>query len=176
LLLAFAAQPEVLLLDEPAAGLDPITRRALLDEIIDVVSRGDGCTVLFSTHLLEDLERLVDYVGIMDAGHLTVSALLDDLRSTVKRVQIVFPGASVPPGFAIPGALWSEQSGSVATALIQVANDAQLDPIRHWPGARVHVFSLSLQEIFLAFFKRGQTGVSESSVAVAPSLDSVVST
>jgi ABC-type multidrug transport system ATPase subunit len=60
LVLAFASRAEVLLLDEPAAGLDPIARRALADEIIELIAGTDGCTVPLSTHLLEDLERLVD--------------------------------------------------------------------------------------------------------------------
>ena len=158
LVVAFAARAQVLLLDEPAAGLDPITRRALVDEIVEMASRGEECTVLFSTHLLEDLERVVDHVGIMDQGHLIVSSPLDDLRSTVKRVQVVFPGDTVPAGFAIPGALWSENAGPVATALTRLINEAQLDSIRHWPGARVHVFPLSLEEILLAFFKNNPLG------------------
>lgn len=158
LLLAFASRAEVLLLDEPAAGLDPITRRALVDEIVEMVSRGDGGTVLFSTHLLEDLERLVDWIGIMNRGRLIVSSPLDELQSTVKRVQAVFPGESVPADFVFPGAFWSENSGPVATALTRLANEAQLDPIRHWPGVRLQVFSLNLGEILLAFYKEELEG------------------
>ncbi|MHC1768601.1 MAG: ABC transporter ATP-binding protein [Verrucomicrobiia bacterium] len=154
LLLAFASRADVLVLDEPAAGLDPIARRALVNEIIDLASRGDGGAVLFSTHLLEDLERIVDCIGIMDRGRLVVSARLDALQSTVKRVQIVFQDDTVPAGFAIPGALWTEYSGPVATAVTRLAHEAQLDSIRHLPGARLHVFPLSLQEILLAFLQK----------------------
>lgn len=158
LLLAFASRADVLLLDEPAAGLDPIARRALVDEIIDLASRGDGGAVLFSTHLLEDLERIVDHVGIMERGRLIVSSRLEDLHSTVKRVQIVFEGEAVPPGFTIPGALWTECSGPVATAFTRLVNEAQLDSIRHLPGARLHIFPLGLQDILLAFFRDGPAG------------------
>lgn len=153
LVLAFASRAEVLLLDEPAAGLDPITRRALVDEIIDLLARGQDCTVLLSTHLLEDLERLVDSVGIMNGGRLIVSSPLDELQSSVKRIQVIFDGDSVPDGFAVPGALWAESSGPVLTSLSRLANEAQLDPLRHWPGARLNVFPLSLEDILLAFFK-----------------------
>ena len=159
LLLAFSSRAEVLLLDEPAAGLDPIARRSLLDEIIELIARGEECTVLFSTHLLEDLERVVDYVGIMNRGRLMLSAPLDDLHSMVKRVQVIFQGETVPEGFSIPGALSMEQSGPVATALTRLVNEAQLDSIRHWPGARVHVFPLNLEEILLAFFRSDPGGV-----------------
>ena len=77
------------------------------------------------------------------------------MLSTVKRVQVVFPGDDVPAGFAIPGAIWTERTGPVVTALTRLINEAQLDPIRHWPAARLQVFPLGLEEILLAFF-RGQ--------------------
>lgn len=154
LLLAFASRPEVMLLDEPAAGLDPIARRALVDEIVETVSCGGGCSILFSTHLLQDLERVVDNVGIMDRGRLVLSSRLDDLHSTVKRVQVVFESETVPAEFRIPGALWEETTGPVTTALARLANEAQLDPIRHLPGARLHVFPLSLEDILLAFLRK----------------------
>ena len=154
LILAFAARPEVLILDEPAAGLDPIARRGLVDQIIDLISSGDGCTVLLSTHLLDDLERVVDSVGIMDAGRLLLASRLDDLLNSIKRVQVVFDDSTVPPGFTVPGALWSEATGSVLTALVSFANEAQLDSIRHWPSARVQVFPMRLEEILLAYLGR----------------------
>lgn len=162
LLAAFASRADVLVLDEPAAGLDPIARRALVNEIIDLAAGGEGGAILFSTHLLEDLERIVDCVGIMDRGRLVVSARLEDLHSTVKRVQVVFQGDSVPRGFGIPGALWMECSGPVATAVTRLVNEAQLDSIRHLRGARLHVFPLSLQEILLAFLQKGPAEESAS--------------
>lgn len=152
LLLAFASRPLVLLLDEPAAGLDPITRRALVDEILDMVTAGHECTILISTHLLEDLERLVDYIGIMERGRLKISTRLDDLQNSVRRVQVVFPREAAPPGFFIPGAVWTQTTGPVVTALTHLVNEVQLDPIRHLPGVRVQVFPLNLEEILLAFF------------------------
>ena len=60
--LALSARPEVMLLDEPAGGLDPIARRSLLNGIVEALSHGDGCTVLFSTHLIGDLQRVADAV------------------------------------------------------------------------------------------------------------------
>lgn len=167
LVVAFAARPQVLLMDEPAAGLDPIARRELVEEIVDLMARGDHGAVLFSTHLLEDLERIVDTVGIMDQGRVVLASPLDELRTCVKRVQVVFDGEIVPAGFAIPGALSFETSGPVATAVTRLLNDAQLDPIRHMSGARVQIFPLSLQDILLAFFRNQPPRPSEMAWAEA---------
>jgi len=152
IVLAFAGRPEVLLLDEPAAGLDPIARRELVDEIIDILSRGDGTTVLLSTHIISDLERVAEYVGIMDRGHMVQSAPLDALQSQSKRVQVIFGEGGPPEGFAIPGAIRSHTAGPVVTAVVQMVSETQLDPVRSLPGVRVNVFPLGLEEIFIELF------------------------
>jgi ABC-2 type transport system ATP-binding protein len=152
ILLALAARPEVLVLDEPAAGLDPVARRQLVDELIDVIGAGDGATVLFSTHILSDLERVADHVGIMDRGHLVASSRLEEIQTATKRVQVIFDGTAPPEGFAIPGAMRSQAEGPVVTAIVRMASENQLDGIRRIPGARVNVFPLGLEEIFIELF------------------------
>lgn len=152
LVLALAARPEVLLLDEPAAGLDPVARRSLLSSLIEGLSRGAGCTVLLSTHLISDLERVADHIGIMDRGRITRTARLDDLLQTIRRVQVVFDGPAPPAGFSIPGALRTETAGPVVTAIVQLAGDAELEALRQVPDARVNVFPLGLEEIFVQLF------------------------
>ncbi len=148
MLLALAARPDVLLLDEPAANLDPVARRELLAELIDILNADGGPTVLYSTHVMADLERLADDVGVLHRGRLLYQGPLDDLRDSVRRVQVVFDGPP-PPGFEVPGALWSQASGSVLHALVQVPTEADLAPIRQLPGAQVQVFALSLEDIFV---------------------------
>ena len=151
-LLAFAARPQVLLLDEPAAGLDPIARRELIDEIIHVISTVEGCTVLFSTHIISDLERIAEYVGIIDRGRMVTESKLDDLQSGTQRVQVVFESPQPPDGFTIPGAVHSHTAGPVVTAVVRMTGPGQLDEIRQIPGARVNVFPLSLEDIFVDLF------------------------
>ena len=152
--LALSARPEVMLLDEPAGGLDPIARRSLLNGIVEALSHGDGCTVLFSTHLIGDLQRVADAVGILDRGRLIANARLADLLEQTKRVQIVFDQPAPPEGFAIPGALRTQIAGPVVTALIRIASDSQLDSIRQMRGVRVNLFPVNLEEIFIELFSR----------------------
>jgi len=155
ILLAFAARPEVLLLDEPAAGLDPIARRELIHEIVDVLSRGDACTVLFSTHIISDLERIAEYVGIMDRGRIVTHARLEDLQSRTKRVQVIFEGAQPPADFVVPGAIRSTADGPVVMAVVRLSSDTQLDAVRRMAGVRVNVFPLGLEDIFINLFGPG---------------------
>src|ERR1051326_8249234 len=88
IVLAFAARPEVLVLDEPAAGFDLVARRELLEQIVDAITQSDGCTVLLSTHIIEDIERIADHVGIVDSGRMALAARLEDLLNRTRRVQV----------------------------------------------------------------------------------------
>jgi ABC-2 type transport system ATP-binding protein len=152
LLAALAARPEVLLLDEPAAGLDPVMRRELTRCLIDALTRVEGCTVLLSTHLLADVERLATQVAVMDHGRVVGTGSVDDWQRTMRRVQAVFPGGHVPELAEVPGAIRSERLGPVLTAIARVSDEAQLAGLRAWPGVRVQVFPLNLEELFVEWF------------------------
>jgi len=163
ILLALAARPEVLILDEPAAGLDPIARRELIDELVDILSRDGGCTVLLSTHIISDLERIAEQVGIMDRGRIMTDARLDELQKTFQRVQVVFDGRLPPDGFSVPGAIRSSTEGPVVTAVACLLSETQLDEVRSIPGARVNVFPLGLEDMFIELLKpRGEAEAVEA--------------
>jgi ABC-2 type transport system ATP-binding protein len=148
-LLAFAARPDVLVLDEPAAGLDPIARRHLIEEIVEFLGDGGERTVLFSTHIIEDLERVAEHVGIMDRGRMVAAGRLEDLQTGMRRVQLIFNGHAVPDGFRLPGAVRSRTEGPVLTAVVRIDTPAQLEALRATPDARVADFPLGLQDLFI---------------------------
>ncbi len=152
IILALSSRPELLLLDEPAAGLDPVARRALLNGIVEVLAYTSNCTVLFSTHIISDLERIADTIGIMDRGRLMMSSKLSDLIERTKRVQVVFDQKDPPLDFSIPGIIRCQISGPVVTALVSVCSDSQLNPIREMPGVRVNIFPVSLEELFIELY------------------------
>jgi ABC-2 type transport system ATP-binding protein len=84
LIVAVASRPEVLVCDDPGLGLDVVMRRAFLDVLIDLLA-GQGIGVLYSSHFLQDVERIADRVSILHDGHLIVDATLDDLKRRVAR-------------------------------------------------------------------------------------------
>jgi ABC-2 type transport system ATP-binding protein len=132
-----------------AAGLDPVARRGLIDALIESLGEDQEQTVLFSTHIIQDLERVADHVGIMEQGRLVNSASLEELQSSTKRVQIVFPGAAVREGFMLPGEMRAQTSGPVYTAVVRLARADALEGLPGRLGARVDIFPLGLEDIFI---------------------------
>lgn len=146
LLLALAQRPQVLLLDEPAGGLDVVARRELLDELVDVIREGER-TVLLSSHVLSDVERVADRIGIMVDGELKVSESLDSLKETVKRVRFYDLGANGEPLY-VPGAYRVVSSrGEVAMTLR--LEDVTLEEVAAKYHCRYEVSDLNLEDIFV---------------------------
>lgn len=81
LLVALAHRPELLVLDEPSSGLDPIVRRDILGAVIRTIA-DEGRTVLFSSHLLEEVEEVADHVTMISDGRIVLSATLDEIRES----------------------------------------------------------------------------------------------
>lgn len=101
LLMASARQPELLILDEPSEGLDPVGIEELLE--ILVARCGEGTTVFFSSHQIAEVERIADQVCILHAGRLVLDSSLDDLRQSYRRIDLVFPNIPVEHDFRIAG-------------------------------------------------------------------------
>jgi len=107
ILAALGHEPELLILDEPVASLDPVARRAFLQELIDMVSGGDR-TILFSTHIVSDLERIASRVWIIRDGHLVVDEALDRLKEAGAEIRRAAAGA-LPAGISLDPGLSLEE-------------------------------------------------------------------
>ena len=166
LLLAIHAMPQVLILDEPAAGLDSVARRELLDLLIEMIQLRPETTLLISTHHIGDLARIAQEVGMMDRGRLLRTAQLDELQERMKKVQVVFPGNQPPAGFKLPGMIRMKSVGPVVTAVCELDSIHLLEEWRQQSQLRVQTFPLSLEEIFLELFENTQwrPEVSETSM------------
>lgn len=87
MLLALCQKPDLLVLDEPMDGLDPVVRRDVLAALLDYVS-AHGATVFVSSHLVHELERFCDWIGVMDRGRLVVELPMEEFRSGNKRIRV----------------------------------------------------------------------------------------
>jgi len=89
LALAMAVEPELLIFDDPTLGLDTVARRQFLEMAIDLIQKQDR-TILFSSHILGDVERIADRIGILAGGKLVVDCELEELKDRVKKLQVLF--------------------------------------------------------------------------------------
>ena len=140
LVLAVSHRPDLLLLDEPAAALDPAGRRGLLDLLLrDNADRGQ--TVLLSTHITSDLERVASHAAVLHRGRVRFFGELDGLKDRVKRVTVPADGPAAGALRAM-GVLRERRDGGFLTASVTA-----FDPATPLPGAAVE--DLNLEEIFL---------------------------
>jgi ABC-2 type transport system ATP-binding protein len=152
LALVLAGKPELLVLDDPAMGLDPVARRALLEAMI-LATRNAGNTIFFTSHLLDDVERVADHIAILDRSILRVCCPVETLRSRVKRLSISF--AQAPPIPKLPGLLGSRREGNELQLTLANANGQIEKLIEEMGAAGVREVPMSLEEIVLAYLGGG---------------------
>ena len=147
LLLAMAYRPELLILDEPTSGLDVIVRHDFLRGVVELIQE-EGRTVFFSTHQVNEVEKVADWVGILDHGMLIWCSSMDDLKASVKRVVLSFDSPRPIPT-DIPNLLRIEKAGRQASLTVQnVSNEvmAAIDALR---PTDVTVEDMSLERILM---------------------------
>lgn len=147
IILALAHEPELLILDEPAASLDPAARREFLKAVLAIAAEGHR-TVVFSTHITSDLERVADRVAILRRGVIAYDGELDALKDSVKRLHVTAANP-LPQGFDVRGAVWVKVQGNEALVSVREASEEMLDEIRRTHGATVEVEDLNLEDIFV---------------------------
>jgi ABC-2 type transport system ATP-binding protein len=152
LVLALAHDPELLILDEPTSGLDPLVREEFLDGVLRTICDGRR-TVLFSSHVMSDVQRIADRVTIFHNGRPLASCTTDELLTRTKRVRAVISNGSdlgEPPA----GTVWQEVRHREWLLTIHGFNAAILDTLQQNPRFEsVEVQDLGLEEIFKDFIK-----------------------
>jgi ABC-2 type transport system ATP-binding protein len=148
LLLALCRRCELLVLDEPTAGLDPAASEQALQAIVRHVVE-DGLTVCFSTHQLAEVEQIADHIAIVNRGRTALTGALDDLRSGWRRIQLVFDGDPPPLTFRSSGVTHVRRDGRVLAAFVRTGIDQAVDEARSWNPAAVDVTPVTLKEIYL---------------------------
>lgn len=147
LLLALARRPQLLILDEPTEGLDPVSVEQLLQSLVSAAS--DGTAVFFSSHQISEVERIADHVCMLDRGHLVLDASLDAIRGNFRRLEVCF--ATEPPRWDWP----ADDVGSIRTdgrqiTILAKRNVEEMIERAYASGAvSVDTSAVSLREVFL---------------------------
>ena len=140
--LTIASRPDVMILDEPVDGLDPVMRRQVWSLILSDVAQYET-TVLVSSHNLRELEDVCDHVGIMDHGKMLLERSLADMQGTTCKLQIV---GEVPQGLNI---LHESNSGRLKTLVIRGSTEEVIARVQATNPIYFDVLPLSLEEIFI---------------------------
>ncbi len=142
LLAAQAHRPDLLLLDEPSSGLDPIVRSDILAAIIRTISE-EGRTVFFSSHLLEEIERVSDHIAMLHQGKLVLCGRLDEVKAQHRRITLRFETQQAKPP-TVPGAWSVAGTGREWTVVCDPAR------VAHLAANIIDDDVASLNEIFIA--------------------------
>lgn len=147
LILALGHRPELLVFDEPVASLDPMARRDFLKSLLEI-TQDEHHTVLFSTHITSDLERVASHVAVLRDGRVEFFDELDAIKDRFKRLRIS-ASEDLPPQFAIPGALRTQVDGRRALAAVSDMSPQMVEELKAKWHAEVSVEDLNLEDIFL---------------------------
>ena len=149
LAIALASRPRLLLLDDPTSGLDAVVRRDFMGGIVDLVQES-GATVFFSSHQIDDVERVADWVGILHEGRLIVQAPLDDLKASVQRVIATFE-ESPPEALSFPGLLQQTTDGRQLELIWSGFGEREAAALRALGATSLETHGCTLEDIFIAY-------------------------
>jgi ABC-2 type transport system ATP-binding protein len=147
-LLALGHRPELLVMDEPASGLDPVARRQFMVTMLEIAAE-TGRTILFSSHIVSDIERVASHVWILREGEIAWQGELDQLRESMIRLILRADTAFVEPPL-LEGQLHCELLGNTATVVLRDWTPERLPEIERSTGSRAEAMPLALEDIFLA--------------------------
>jgi ABC-2 type transport system ATP-binding protein len=153
LIAAVAHRPDLLLLDEPSSGLDAVVRKDILKEVVRAVA-DDGRTALFSSHLLDEVERMSDVVTMIHGGKIVLHGNLDDIKTSHHHLTVRF-GESQAECPKIPGALSLDGYGNQWQVLCNGELEAARGAIQGLGAEITATRNASLEEIFVARVGRG---------------------
>ena len=149
LVLTLGGDPDVFILDDPTLGLDPGVRRDFIESLVHMINRR-GRTILFSSHMLDDIDRTADRIGIMVDGVLRVDCPLDTFRNQVRKVVVEFD-QDPPPWNGCPGLVQQWQVGKRRDLVFVGYGDLQRRAVEALEPKRIDLVELSLEDAFIEY-------------------------
>jgi ABC-2 type transport system ATP-binding protein len=152
LAMTLAPEPELLVLDDPSLGLDPVARRALLEAMV-YVTRGANRTIFFSSHLLEDVERVADYVAILDRSVLRACCSVEAFRSHVRLFILRYANGAVPPNGlpSVRGLLQARREPGELRLTIAGADEATRQTLRDFGAASIEETQVGFGDALIGY-------------------------
>lgn len=149
LAMALAPEPELLILDDPAIGLDPVARRSLLESMVYATRKGDR-TIIFSSHLLADIERMADHIAVLDYSVLRAQCSLETFRSCVQQFVLRFAGPA-PAAPAIPGLIQcTRQETQLRLTIVNVTGQTRA-ALEAMGPVEIEPLPISLEDAFVSY-------------------------
>ena len=147
LALAMAIDPELLIFDDPTLGLDTVARRQFLELAIELIQQ-QGRTILFCSHILSDVERIADKIGILAAGKLVVDCPLEQLKERVKKLRVIFP-ESAPPNLYLTEIVNQQIDGREMVITVANWNKQKQTVLETFKPSSCTEIPMSLEDIFI---------------------------
>ena len=147
ILIAIGFEPELLLLDEPAADLDPLARRRFLDLLISII-QDERRTVIISSHILSDVEKVIDHVVIMDKGRIVRDCPLDQLQDEFCCLRLTALAGALPAALPFPGLLECQRSETTAVVTLPRLPPERLERLGQELACRVEALPLPLEDLY----------------------------
>lgn len=159
--LGLCTKPDVMILDEPVDGLDPVMRRSTMKLVLSEVAARD-MTVLISSHNLRELEDVCDFVGIMHKGKIVIEKALDDIKGNIHKIQVAFKNG-LPENLSDKlEILKCESFGSVYNIIVRGENAREV--IEAYEPLVCDIIPLSLEEVFI--YELGGMGYEFESIII----------
>lgn len=154
---AFMNRADLLILDEPTGGLDPLVQQTVLDMVREV--KAEGRTIFFSSHILSEVQAVCDRVGIIREGQLVAIETIENLiAQRMNRMSLIFEEAPPPGTFAFEGVDELERNGQIITLEVRENLAKVLAAASQYSIIDIETHNISLEEIFLAYYSKENGG------------------
>lgn len=147
ILLAIGFEPELLILDEPAAALDPIARAQFLDLLLQII-QDENRAIIISSHILSDVEKVIDHIVIMKQGRILLDCSFDQLRERFSQVRVSSLSGELPTQLPFANVIQCQRSNGQAILTVQDYSQEQLEQTAQGLDCQIEIQPLSLEEIY----------------------------
>lgn len=153
--LSLSIMPDILILDEPLDGLDPVMRQKVKNLIIQDVAERE-MTVIISSHNLRELEDMCDHIGILHKGSIMIQKDLDDLKSDIHKIQVAFKEELPSEFFDNADIVYKEERGSIILFVVRGNKSSVIHHFKKYNPLILDILPLTLEEIFI--YEMGDVG------------------